>query len=158
MSVLEIFKALQSSAFGRFIGSLDHLFCAVLELGHIAGMILLLASVLLTSLNLLGLGLSSVPLTEIQRSTRKLFWTGLILLAVSGLLIFIPAATSYYPNDFFWAKFILLGLALLVYFTLYRRVAARDSNQTWLAKATGCLALSLWLGVAFAGRFIGFFA
>lgn len=158
MSVLELFKALQSSGFGRFIGSLDHLFCAVLELGHIAGMILLLASVLLTSLNLLGLGLRSVPLTEIQRSTRKLFWTGLILLAVSGLLIFIPAATSYYPNDFFWAKFILLGLALLVYFTLYRRVAARDSNQTWLAKATGGLALSLWLGVAFAGRFIGFFA
>ncbi|OAH99699.1 DUF6644 family protein [Methylomonas methanica] len=158
MSVFELFKALQSSAFGRFIGSLDHLFCAVLELGHIAGMILLLASVLLTSLNLLGLGLRSVPLTEIQRSTRKLFWTGLILLAVSGLLIFIPAATSYYSNDFFWAKFILLGLALLVYFTLYRWVAARDSNKIWLAKATGGLALSLWLGVAFAGRFIGFFA
>ncbi|MEI8571560.1 hypothetical protein U737_10990 [Methylomonas sp. LW13] len=158
MSVLELFKALQSSGFGRFVGSLDHLFCALLELGHIAGMILLLASVILTSLNLLGLGLSSVPLAQIQRSTGKLFWTGLTLLVVSGLLIFIPAATSYYPNDFFWAKFILLGLALLVYFTLYRWVARSDSHHTWLAKATSGLALSLWLGVAFAGRFIGFFA
>lgn len=158
MSVLELFKILQSSEFGRYVGSLDHLFCAVLELGHIAGMILLLASVLLTSLNLLGLGLSNVPLAQIQRSTGKLFWSGLALLVVSGLLIFIPAATSYYSNDFFWTKFVLLALALLVYFTLYRWVGASDSRGTWLAKTAGGLALTLWLGVAFAGRFIGFFA
>jgi len=158
MSALEFFKTLQSSEFGRYVGGLDHLLCALLELGHIAGMILLLASVLLTSLNLLGLGLNKVPLVQIQHSTRKLFWTGLTLLLVSGLLIFIPAATSYYTNDFFWAKFVLLGVALLVYFTLYRWVAASGSRGTWLAKTTGGLVLSLWLGVAFAGRFIGFFA
>jgi hypothetical protein len=157
MTALETFKTLQSSDFGRFLGGLDHLLCAVMELGHIAGMILLLASVLLTSLNLLGLGLRNVPLAQIERSTARLFWTGLALLVVSGLLIFIPAATSYYPNDFFWAKFVLLGLALLVYLTLYRKVAAAESRGTWLAKTTGGLVLSLWIGVAFAGRFIGFF-
>ncbi|MGZ4958232.1 MAG: DUF6644 family protein [Methylomonas sp.] len=158
MSVLDLFKALQTSHLGRFVGGLDHLFCAVLELGHIAGMILLLASVILTSLNLLGLGLSNVPLTLLQRISSRLFWTGLTLLVASGVLIFIPAATSYYPNDFFWAKCVLLGLALLVYFTLYRWAAASGPRDTWLAKFTGGLALTLWLGVAFAGRFIGFFA
>jgi hypothetical protein len=157
MTALETFKTLQSSGFGRFLGGLDHLLCAVMELGHIAGMILLLSSVLLTSLNLLGLGLRNVPLAQIERSTSRLFWTGLALLVVSGLLIFIPAATSYYPNDFFWAKLVLLGLALLVYLTLYRKVAAAESRGTLLAKTTGGLVLSLWIGVAFAGRFIGFF-
>ncbi len=157
MSTLELFKALQTSKFGRFVGGLDHLFCAALELAHISGMILLLSSVLLTSLNLLDVGLSNVPLATLQKSSSRLFWIGLGLLVVSGLLIFIPAATSYYPNDFFWAKFVLLGLALLVYLTLYRKVSASSSPSKWLAKSTGGLVLSLWLGVAFAGRFIGFF-
>ncbi len=157
MSSLELFKALQASAFGRFIGSLDHLFCAALELAHIAGMILLLSSVLLTSLNLLGLGLSNVPLAALQKSSSRLFWVGLGLLVTSGTLIFIPAATSYHHNDFFWAKFVLLSLALLVYLTLYRKVSTSPSPSKWLAKSTGGLVLSLWLGVAFAGRFIGFF-
>jgi hypothetical protein len=156
MSALELFKALQASAFARFIGGLDHLFCAALELGHIAGMLLLLTSILLTTLNLLGLGLSQVPIAQLQEATGKLFWSGLALLVVSGLLIFLPAATSYYPNDFFWAKFVLLGIALLVYLTLYRKVASTSSPNRLLAKATGSLLLSLWLGVAFAGRFIGF--
>ncbi|OAI17815.1 MULTISPECIES: DUF6644 family protein [Methylomonas] len=156
MTTLELFKSLQASDFGRFVGGLDHLFCAVMELAHIAGMILLLASVLLVSLNLFGLGLAGLSPAQLRQSTGKLFWTGLALLVVSGLLIFIPAATSYYENDFFWAKFVLLPLALLAYLTLYRKAVAAASLNRLLANATGGLLLSLWLGVAFAGRFIGF--
>lgn len=157
MPTLELFKTLQASSFGRFVGGLDHLFCAAMELTHIAGMILLLSSIILTSLNLLGLGLSQVSPAELQRGTAKLFWSGLLLLVGSGLLIFIPAATSYYPNDFFWAKLVLLGFALLVYLTLYRRAAGMSTSLNRLfSKTTGGLLLSLWLGVAFAGRFIGF--
>lgn len=156
MTTLDIFKTLQASGFGRFIGGLDHLFCAVMELAHIAGMILLLASVLLVSLNLFGLGLAGLTPAQLKRSTGPLFWTGLVLLVGSGLLIFIPAATSYYDNDFFWAKFALLPLALLVYLTLYRKAAATAQPNRLLANSAGGLLLSLWLGVAFAGRFIGF--
>ena len=86
-----------------------------------------------------------------------MFWWGLALLVLSGLFIFIPAASSYYPNDFFWAKFILIGLGLLTYLTLYRTVTNAVKPDRWLANITGVLVLSLWRGVAFAGRFIGFF-
>ena len=157
MSILELFNSIQTSALARFIGSLNHLYCAFMELVHITGMLMLLSSLLLTCLNLLGLGLSNVPVQVLKQSTFRLFWWGLALLVISGLFIFIPAATSYYPNDFFWAKLILIGLGLLTYLTLYRTVTNTVKPSKWLANITGVLVFSLWLGVAFAGRFIGFF-
>lgn len=157
MSTLDVFKALQTSQLGRAIGGLNHLFCAAIELAHIVGMILLLSSVLLVSLRLLGVGLNHQPLIRLYRATTGFIWTGLALLVISGLLIFIPAATSYYPNAFFWNKFVLLGLALLFHLTAYRKILQTPSPNVLAAKATAVLSLSLWFGVAFAGRFIGFF-
>ncbi len=157
MSTLDLFNLIQASAVARYIGSLNHLYCAFMELVHIAGMLLLLTSILLTSLNLLGLGLRNVPVRLLYKTTASLFWWGLSLLVISGLFIFIPAASSYYPNDFFWAKFILIGLGLLTYVTLYRSVINALKPSQWLASVTGVLIVSLWVGVAFAGRFIGFF-
>ena len=157
MSTLDLFNLIQASAVARYIGSLNQLYCAFMELVHIAGMLQLLTSILLTSLNLLGLGLRNVPVRLLHKTTASLFWWGLSLLVISGLFIFIPAASSYYPNDFFWAKFILISLGLLTYITLYRSVINAIKPSQWLASVTGVLIVSLWVGVAFAWRFIGFF-
>lgn len=157
MNTQESFKALQSSDFGRYIGSLDHLFCAGLELAHIIGMILLLSSIALISLRLLGVGLRNQTLAQLTQATSRFIWVGLGLLVVSGSLIFIPAATSYYPNDFFWNKLLLLGLALLIHLTLFRKVTRAETPHPLIARLTGVLSLTLWFSVAFAGRFIGFF-
>ncbi len=158
MSALDTFKALQTSEFGRFIGGQDHLFCAGLELAHIVGMILLLASIALVSLRLFGVGLRQQSVLALSKATSGFIRTGLALLAGSGLLIFIPAATSYYPNDFFWYKAILLAAALAVHLTAYRWITHSENPSPWAARATGTLSLGLWLSVAFAGRFIGFFS
>jgi hypothetical protein len=157
MSTLEAFKTIETSGFGRAVGGLDHLFCAAIELAHIVGMILVLSSIVLVSLRLLGVGLRNQSLTRLYRATSSFIWIGLGLLVVSGLLIFIPAATSYYPNDFFWNKFILLGLALLTHLTIYRKISQTETPNAVAAKLTAVLSLTLWFGVAFAGRFIGFF-
>ncbi|ATG89814.1 DUF6644 family protein [Methylomonas koyamae] len=157
MSALETFKALQSSEFGRFIGGQNHLFCAGLELAHIVGMILLLASIALVSLRLFGIGLKQQSAAALSKATAGFVRTGLALLVGSGLLIFIPAATSYYPNDFFWYKAVLLALALATHLTAFRWVTRNETPSPLIARTTGAISLSLWLSVAFAGRFIGFF-
>ncbi|QSA95490.1 DUF6644 family protein [Methylococcus sp. EFPC2] len=157
MSTLEFFQQVQASPFSKHIGHLNHLFGATLELAHILGMLLVLSPVVLVGLRLLNLGLRRASLPELVRATSKLIWVGLGLLAVSGTLILIPAATSYYPNSFLWYKFILLGLALLVHLTLYRAITRSEYPNRLLAGFTSVLALGLWFGVAFAGRFIGFF-
>lgn len=157
MSTIELFTTIQSSAIGDFIGKQNHLLGAVAQLLHIAGLILVLSSVLLVSLRLFGIGLRSVSAAQLADTTSKLVWAGLALLVVSGLVMFIPAALLYEPNTFFWTKFVLLALAIGVHLTLYRKVTRLDAPHAVLASATAIVALGLWFGVAFAGRFIGFF-
>lgn len=157
MSTLELFHSIQSSHLGTVLGAQNHLFGAVAELFHIAGLILVLSSILLVSLRLLGLSLKAHTVPEIFKATTRFFWLGLAFLVVSGLFLFIPAADQYYPNAIFWYKFILLAAALVVHLTLYQWVAKRQNTQPVVAKFTGLLGLGLWLGVAFSGRFIGFF-
>jgi hypothetical protein len=155
MSTFEVFKSIQSSEISKFMGSQDHLICASAQLVHIVGLLLVLSSIVLVSLRLLGL-LDKLSLPRLAQATRWLIWSGLALLTLSGIFIFAPAATNYYPNTFFWAKFILLALAILLHVTLYRKVTQSDSPNPVASKITAILALTLWFSVAFAGRFIGF--
>lgn len=156
MSTLELFKAIQSSDFSRYIGNQNHLFGAFYQLIHIVGLIMVLSSIILLSLRVFGGGVRHQSLRQITEATSWLIWVGLALLAFSGLLIFIPAATNYYPNTVFWSKFILLAFAIALHYALYRTAGQSDSRPSLLAKLTGVFSLLLWFSVAFAGRFIGF--
>lgn len=155
MSTLELFKSIQTSELSKLMGSQDHLICAAAQLVHIVGLLLVLSSIVLVSLRLLGL-LDKLSLPRLAQATTRLIWSGLGLLAVSGIFIFAPAATNYYPNTFFWAKFILLALAILLHITLYRKITQSETPNPVASKITAVLALTLWFSVAFAGRFIGF--
>ncbi|HTQ98430.1 MAG TPA: DUF6644 family protein [Candidatus Acidoferrum sp.] len=157
MTALEIFNSLQHSRVGEFISHQDHMLGATAQLMHVAGLVLVLSSVLLVSLRLIGHGPRALTAAQLATATHKLVWTGLGLLLVSGLLMFVPAALLYYPNTFFRVKFVLLALALIVYFTLYRRAARSGQSGTWLSWAAALISLGLWFGVAVMGRFIGFF-
>ena len=157
MSTLELFKAIQTSGLSRLIGSQDHFFCATAQMFHITGLILLLASIVLVSLRIFGIGLANQSIPQLAKATKWLIWSGIGLLTTSGIVIFVPAATNYVPNVFFWSKFILFATALVVHVTLYRKITASENPNPIIAKTTAALSLTLWFSVAFAGRFIGFF-
>lgn len=156
MSAQGLFGAIQHSALSDAISKLDHWYGAIAQLGHIAGLILVLSSIALVNLRLLGFGLVNQPVSKLAGSTRKLIWIGLALLAVSGLFVFIPAALLYYVNPFFWYKFELLALALIVQLTLFSWVTKSEEPHPLLGKATAVLSLTLWFGVGAAARVIGF--
>ncbi len=157
MSVLELFKYIQTSELSRFVGGQNHLFGAVFQLIHIVGLILVLSPVTLVSLRLVGLGsFREQSLVDIAQSTAKLIWIGLGLLVFSGIFIFIPAATNYYPNFAFWAKFLFLAIALVVHVTLYKKLTSIESPHLLVARFTAVLVMFLWIAVAFSARFIGF--
>jgi hypothetical protein len=156
MSTHDLFDSIQHSGVSSFISHFDHLFGAVAQLVHITGLVLLLSSVVLINLRLLGFGLTGQPVAKLAASTQKFVWGGLVLLAISGLFIFIPAALIYYVNPFFWYKVELLTLAVIVQLTLFRWVTKTESPNPILAKSTALLSLSLWFGVGAAARIIGF--
>ncbi len=157
MTSLELFSSIQYSGIGEFISRQNHLAGAVAQLLHIAGLILVLSSVLLVSIRLTGYGPRALTTEQLANTTSKLVWIGLGLLVVSGLFMFVPAALLYHPNTFFRAKFVLLALALVVHLTLYRKVARSNQAGSPLSWLTAFVSVALWFGVAIAGRFIGFF-
>lgn len=152
-----IFNNIQNSGIGSFLGKQNHLLGAIAELLHIAGLILLLASLLVTGLRLMGWGLVSLSVADLAKSTSRFIWLGLALLVISGLILFVPAANIYYPNKIFWFKFQVLLLALVAHFTLYQYVTRSTQVHLWVARIAALIILGLWFSVAFAGRFVGFF-
>ncbi|MFZ6724175.1 DUF6644 family protein [Undibacterium sp. MH2W] len=157
MSVFSVFDQLQNSDISTAISRQDHLFGAGAQLLHISGLILVLSSILIVSLRLLGLGLVQVPLPRLVKATAKFIWLGLALLAISGVVIFLPAADHYYPNPVFWLKFGLLAFAIVLHLTWYRRVTRQESVKPLIARGTAALLLTTWFGIAYAARFIGFY-
>jgi uncharacterized membrane protein SirB2 len=157
MTTQNLFHAIQTSEIATGIGNLDHMFGALAQLLHIAGLLLLLSAILLVNLRLLGLGLKRQSVTQLVKATNPLINYGFGLLLVSGIFVFLPSADLYYPNPAFWAKFVLLGLAILIQLSLYRKVTASDEANKFLAAFTAFLSLTLWFGVGFTGRAIGFF-
>lgn len=156
MSTQSLFQSLQNSTLGTSISKLDHLFGALAQLFHITGLLLILTAIVLVNLRLLGVGLRNQSLPQLAKATTPLVWYGLGLLVLSGFFIFLPSATIYYPNPAFWAKFLLLSLALLIQITLYRKVTSIEYPKRRLATATAIISLTLWFGAAFAGRAIGY--
>jgi hypothetical protein len=70
-------------------------------------------------------------------------------------------AQTYAGNLQFRLKFVCMGLAalnmLIFHFGAYRRVSRWDAGEPpTSAKAAGALSLSLWSGVVFFGRWVGF--
>jgi hypothetical protein len=156
MTTLDVFHWLQDSAAGTFLRTSNHLVVEFTEVFHVLGLVLMLASLLLVNLRLLGIGLTRQPITLVARSAAPMVWIGMGITLFSGTVLFLSAAMNYYGNPAFWPKLGLLVLAVLVQLTLYRSITGTDTPHPLAAKITALLSLTLWFGVGFAGRAIGY--
>ena len=84
-----------------------------------------------------------------------------MLSAITGTLLFMSKAVTYYGNFQFRMKFIFMALAavnmLIFHFGAYRRVAQWDTAvPPTSARIAGALSIAFWVAVIFFGRWIGF--
>ena len=156
MTTEAFFNELQTNQVSLYISQLNAFAGAIAQLFHILGFLLILTAVLIVNLRLIGLGLRKQPIPYLAKVTNPLILAGLGLVAVSGLFILLPSASLYYPNPAFWLKFYLLAAVLVVHFTLTRLVTRKEHPNPVLAISAAVVSLTLWFGVAFAGRAIGF--
>jgi hypothetical protein len=129
---------------------------------HLMGLALVGGAVLVGDLRLLGFGLSRQPVALIVRDAERWLIAGLLLMAPTGILLFMCFATKYYFLKFFWVKMVSLFLALVFTFSIRRKVAtmagmADDAHtHPGRRRLTALVSLSLWTTVAIGGRWIGF--
>ena len=76
----------------------------------------------------------------------------------SGIPLFLSESIKCLYSFAFWVKMTSLFLVLLFTFTVRRRVTQSGitSDRPLLGRLTALMSLSLWFGVAWGGRWIGF--
>lgn len=126
---------------------------------HLFGLTLLLGSVLLTSLNLLGLFQRGKPASQLRREMQPVMLLGFAIMLASGALIFTGGAEAYFAGPWFRLKMTLLLAAVVFQVTVYQVVARTEVNRVPAIahRATGLVMVLLWFSVACAGRAIAFF-
>jgi hypothetical protein len=155
MSVDSVLTAIQNSGVAHAISKSNHLVAAGLQIVHVLGFVVLLASLVLLSLRLLGMVFKKQPLEQVSRDAIRLIWWGLAIAVISGTLMFVSSPKLYFFKEVFQLKMLLLIVAVIVQVTLFRKVIAGNHSPS-VARSIVALSLVAWFGIGMAGRAIGF--
>ena len=157
MRFIDVLIWLQGTPIAHLISKSNHLVGATLQIIHIWGFVLMLASLLLVSLRVVGAILTERPVADVARDGTRLLWIGFVQAFTSGLLMFSASPLLYFPNPAFKWKMLLLLVAVLLQLTLYRRIVrAPVPPRPLFARIGVAVSVAAWLGIALAGRLIGF--
>jgi Family of unknown function (DUF6644) len=116
----------------------------IIESVHALGLCLFGMAILM-DLRVLRLALTRVPVREIAVDLAPWMRAGLVIMLVSGILVFLNTPVEYYNNTVFRIKVILL---LLVAVNAW---ALRRGRRTAIACS---VSLALWAAIILAGRMI----
>jgi uncharacterized membrane protein len=161
MSIFDICTWLENSSLAVAIAESEWLFPTI-ETVHVLSLTMVFGSIAMLDLRLLGLANRTSGVRQLSEEILPWTWTAFVIAAISGALMFISAATKYFDNIPFRIKILLLALAGLnmavFQMTGYRSVAAwnDDVKTPRAARIAAGVSMALWIGVVFAGRWIGF--
>ena len=157
MSLLTFFQWCEASGIGETIRKSSWLF-PVIEAIHLLGLGVIGGAVLVVDMRLLGLGLKRQSAAELTRNAQPWLVGSLVLMIITGGLLFLSEAIKCYYHDAFWFKMSCLFLAIVFTFTIQRRVIMTDESRLrplW-SKVVAVVSVLLWAGVGIGGRWIGF--
>jgi len=156
MDLLFFFDWCEKSALGSAIRGSLWLF-PVIESVHLLTLALIGGAVLLVDLRLLGLGLRRQSVAQLARDIQPWLAGGLIVMVVSGLLLFSSEAIKCYYSIAFRTKMAFLLPAILFTFTVRRAAVADETRMkpSW-RRVVAVVSLALWTVVGASGRWIGF--
>lgn len=123
---------------------------------HVVGIALLFGGIVPLDLRLAGWRRDTAPIDPLARLLLPVAIFGLVLAALTGLLLFATDARAYAESWLFRAKLVLIAAALLNALALRRIEWRSESINTQRVAWAGVASLLLWLGVIVVGRLIGY--
>ncbi len=124
----------------------------LLESLHLVGIVCGVGTAAVMNLRLLRVGMRGRSPALVWRETALLTLGGLTLAVLTGLLLFSIDPELYYENVAFRFKMVALVAAIVFYYWIVRRTAARDREAPLVA----ILSLALFALVPLGGIFIGY--
>jgi hypothetical protein len=128
------------------------------EIFHLLGLAVLGGTILIVNLRLMGLRFKNEPVQELAADVWPWMVGSLVVMLISGFLLFSTEAVKMYGNWAFQVKMTSLLLAIIFTFTIYRRVTKADEGRVprvWRV-AVALVSLILWSGVGLGGRALGY--
>lgn len=119
---------------------------------HVLFIVTLVGSILLADLRSLGVVAADLDGEVFIRGLTRLAWVTFPPAVITGVLMFIARPEGYLANPAFIIKGGLLALAgfnVLVFYRFQQRAKEK------LKKYSAAASLLFWVGVIFAGRWIG---
>ena len=157
MSLLAFFQWCEQSGIGAAIRRSAWLF-PMIEAIHLLGLGFIGGAVLVVDLRLLGFGLRRQSVAQLSRDAQPWLIGSLILMIITGGLLFLSEAIKCYYHGAFWFKMASLLLAIVFTFTVQRKVVLAEETRLaplW-GKVVAVVSVLLWSGVGIGGRWIGF--
>ncbi|HEY0963743.1 MAG TPA: hypothetical protein VGE69_15440 [Pseudomonadales bacterium] len=129
---------------------------------HVLALAFAVGLLALADLRLAGLLLPRHSARALLSALRPWFIGGFSVLLVTGVLLFLPQATSLYDHPLFLVKLGLIALAGVnaVWFELNFRRTSVGSAAVWRylsPRAAGLVSLGLWTTILVLGRLLAYF-
>ena len=134
----------------------------LVESAHVLTLCLFLGMAIMFDLRLLGVTMTSVPMTEIRKKLGPWMAGGFVVMVITGALLFYAIPLRSYQNLFFRLKMILMLVAglnvWLFHSRVYPKVIGADTAAAppRAARRAGALSLVLWIGIIISGRMIDY--
>ena len=124
---------------------------------HILALVVLLGSIMLVDFRLLGIGIRNWTPWRMANELRRYTLWALVVILITGWLLFMAEPMKAYDNMAFLPKMALLCSAILFHYTIFRKASSIDKLYTpVIAKFAALVSLFLWFGIGVMGRAIGF--
>ena len=150
-ALLPFFKWCDNTWVGETIRG-SRLYFPIIETFHLLALTILFGAVLVLTMRMCGLMMTSQPTSQVARDLGP--WAGwsLVVILVSGMMLFLSEAMKCYASKPFQVKMTFLFAALIFHFTVHRSVSRsdREPKLVWGA-AVGVVNALLWLGVGLGG-------
>jgi hypothetical protein len=125
----------------------------LLEIIHIASFTLSIGTIAIVDFGLIGWGKHDAA--KSLKETSSLTLLGLVIMLITGPLIFSSDPYMYLRNSSFIFKMLALLVAIVYNYTIHRKVVLSGAPPV-VNKAVGFISLGLWVSVVFGGLFIAF--
>jgi uncharacterized protein DUF6644 len=161
MDIEGLIASLEASGLATGIRNSLYLF-PLIESAHVVGLTMVFGTILIIDLRLLGLASAQRTFTAIAADVFTWTWLAFLMTVMTGALMFITNASTYYSSGYFRAKMALLvlsGLNMLAFELTSRRSVHlwdRQAAAPAAGRAVAALSLAIWIGVIFLGRWVGF--
>jgi hypothetical protein len=132
----------------------------LLQTIHIVMIGIVFVSMLNVALRVLGQIRMDEPLAEVWRRSSPWFWSALVVMAVTGLVLATSEPIRQVTALSFWLKMSLLAIGVVSALSFGRVIAgaaaAANASASGRARVVAIATIVLWLTIIFLGRSIAY--